>query len=356
MIIEANAHLIGLYILLPMYGLYIATLVECIGVLRRRYNEGIRSMWLPVATLLIFIITNLDVFFATVRSYDAFSIKRDSDQTAEEFYAVIASPTSVTKNVCFVMQTLVADAIMIYRTALVWNYDWRVLAVPIALLCADFATGVFGMNTLAHSGFTTTSAAALVTLRIKYFFVVTLVLNILCALLIAWKVWLIQTSLAGARIFGSRRLWRMVEIIIESAAIYCACLVALIILASTNSGAYFIALDPTPSIMAVVFTFVIIRASKTQTSPSMASTTARTTTGSLNFLRTFGGTPRSQEHVGVEVHLEEVIYKHDADESRGEINSSGTIMCIYVYNVAICIKLTTSYRKIQTSLGANSIP
>ncbi len=144
----------------------------------------------------------------------------------------------------------------VYRTLIVWNMNYYVVLAPFGLLLGDTgacftvrevracklkvgflmaAVGIWAVWTLAQTGPGTIPILAAVSVRIRYFFIITFVLNILCASeclvyqrsppavglpdssgLICYKIWSVQSKVNkeynGERSATSRAL----EIIIES--------------------------------------------------------------------------------------------------------------------------------------------
>lgn len=92
--------------------------------------------------------------------------------------------------------------VQVYRTFVVWNMNYYVVLAPFGLLLGDTgacfavhevqarrlngcfvgtAVGIWAVWTLAQTGPGTIPILAAVSVRIRYFFIITFVLNILCA-------------------------------------------------------------------------------------------------------------------------------------------------------------------------------
>ncbi len=90
----------------------------------------------------------------------------------------------------------------VYRTFIVWNMNYYIVLAPLGLLLGDTgacitvrevracklkvrflmaAVGIWAVWTLAQTGPGTIPILAAVSVRIRYFFIITFVLNILCA-------------------------------------------------------------------------------------------------------------------------------------------------------------------------------
>ncbi|KAF7798028.1 hypothetical protein EIP86_009240 [Pleurotus ostreatoroseus] len=195
MINEVDAELLGLYMLLITYGVYLVVFYQSILTFRRKSIQGSPvSLWLQGATWLIFIIATFHLVTSGIRAWQAFSFKPGNVSNAVQVFRGVASLPSLLKNGSYIGQTILTDAIMVYRTYVVWGLSWTVVVVPICILCADIAIGTWSMWTLAHTGVNGDPIVAEVVVRVKYFYIVTLALNVLCAGLIAWRIWSIESE------------------------------------------------------------------------------------------------------------------------------------------------------------------
>ncbi|EIM81954.1 uncharacterized protein STEHIDRAFT_171577 [Stereum hirsutum FP-91666 SS1] len=290
MINEVNAELLGLYLLLITYGIYLVVFFQCVLVFRRRSLDGHHgTLWLPVATILIFVVAAIHLVTSLIRAWEAFSFKADGISTAVKVFQGVASLPSLLKNASFIAQTILTDAIMVYRTYVVWGLNWEIVIIPLALLCADIAMGTWSMFTLARTGVNGDPIVAEVVVRVKYFYIVTLALNVMCSALISWRIWRVESEakLVTAKENGNRRpepgmrIGMVINVIVESAAVYCACLVVLIATAALNSDVMFAILDFMPHLMAIIFSLIIIRAAKEKTYPKTHTSMA----GTMQFMR-----------------------------------------------------------------------
>ncbi|KAI0642529.1 hypothetical protein C8Q79DRAFT_917043 [Trametes meyenii] len=302
---EANAHLFGMWLQLLATGAYFVYLPHCVVILVRKLRQGL-SPWLPAACFFIFAATVLDFVVLIVRAYEGYSINAPGELiNPSAIYANPSSTLSLLKNAMNIVVAIVSDAIIVYRTYVVWNYNIWIVLAPIGLFMGDTAVGVWAVWTLAQTKPGAIPILAAVSVRIRYFFIITFVLNLLCSGLICLKIWRIQSLVprdySGERSSGSRVL----EIIVESAGLYCAHLFILIVTNSVGTNFFFVFLDPLPPVGAYVFSMLIVRTRQTseKTSTSLAgSGTAirfRSTGRSIN--------TRPPVSIGVEIDLERVV-------------------------------------------------
>ncbi|KAI0760050.1 hypothetical protein C8Q74DRAFT_1220819 [Fomes fomentarius] len=337
-IVPANAHLVGLWLQLFAGGAYFLYLPQCFAILRKKVRDGL-SIWLPIVCVLMFLIVAVDLVTEMVRAWDAFSVagaKGEVLANPAKFYSNPATPESLVKNSITVALAVISDGIIVYRTFVVWNFSILIIAVPVGLLCADVGTstsvqidwrdgyiltgccplltalGIWSTWTLSRSRAGDILILAEVTIRVKYFFIVTFCLNALCAALICWKIWHISSRVASYS-SSDRKTTRVFEVMVESAAFYCAHLFALIVSSAIGSNVFFIFLDCLPPVTALVFTMIIVRA-RTGTQAQLTSTTAAAS--NLRFWSTTrGSATAANQPIGVEIDLERVVHT-DSDVFR----------------------------------------
>ncbi|KAI0739202.1 hypothetical protein C8Q80DRAFT_236948 [Daedaleopsis nitida] len=245
-----------------------------------------------------------------VRAYHAFSVSGAKGELLANpglFYADAATPESLLKNSITVALAIISDIIIVYRTFIVWNFSFTVIAIPIALLCADIAFGIWSTWTLSRTRIGDNLILSEVSVRVKYFFIITFCVNMLCASLICFKIWRInQRTIPWSS--TDRTINRVFEVVIESAALYCAHLFALIVSDSIGSNVFFIFLDCLPPVTALVFSLLIVR--------TRTGTTVQPTTGAQSTNIRFWSTTRTSSDLssapvqgGVEIDLERIVHR-----------------------------------------------
>ncbi|KAI0760052.1 hypothetical protein C8Q74DRAFT_1372011 [Fomes fomentarius] len=270
-ILLANARLAGLWLQLCATGAYVIYLPQCIPVLRAKLREGV-SLWLPVACLLIFVITLMDQIIEMVIAYHAYSVHRPGELRHPLTVYANASTLSVLKGSATLALVIISDFIMVYRTFVVWNFIIPVMILPALLLLASIGLGIWSATSLSQTPFGQAPISAVVTVRARYFFALTFAFNVLCAGLISWKAWRVRSlSPNQASSVSDSPTPRAVQVIIETAAVYCAHLFILIISDSVGSNLFFLFLSPLPPIAALVFTMLIVRARGPKQDPSNAT-------------------------------------------------------------------------------------
>ncbi|KAF7790918.1 hypothetical protein EIP86_001876 [Pleurotus ostreatoroseus] len=148
----------------------------------------------------------------------AFTDNIDVPNAPVTYYTVVNSPLDVTKNAVYCAVTLVSDALIVYRLFAVWGHNYYITILPMLAFFADIGTSVWFLSSLRLVTPDDDVLLSKVTVRSKYFYTVTLVLNILCTCGISCKIWMIQRGLSEYAMNSVSRLRRILSIIIESGA------------------------------------------------------------------------------------------------------------------------------------------
>ncbi|KAI0716369.1 hypothetical protein C8Q76DRAFT_617501 [Earliella scabrosa] len=324
-ILNPNARLVGLWLQLLATGAYVVHLPRCAFILRRKIREGL-SLWLPAVCTVIFAITILALVCDLLLAYEAnFVDTLDGRPNATFVYADVASPLSLIKNTATVALAIISDGIMVYRTFVVWDLKVIVIILPVILLLADLFLGVWSVWTLAQTRVGDEPIFAAVTVRVRFFFAVTFSVNVLCAGLICWKIWRVHSQFPReVSRMSDRPTSRVFQVIIETAALYCAHLFILIVSDCVGSNLFFLFLDPLPPITALVFTLLIVRA-RTPTTDDLTMVST-----SIHFWSLPVGTPSVSEPrtprirgAGViDTDLTRVAHSGDGEEAAKDTSST----------------------------------
>ncbi|TBU29611.1 hypothetical protein BD311DRAFT_756476 [Dichomitus squalens] len=130
---------------------------------------------------------------------------------------------------------------MVYRLYVVWGRRWPVLVFPAILLICDILLGY--------------SLPWLPMVPTPDFFATSVFTNVLCTVLILWRV--LQLTFGP---HSSPVIQRVIEGIVQSAAVYSAASIALVImvLKSPDVG-YVVCLNVFPALIGLVFSFIVVR-------------------------------------------------------------------------------------------------
>ncbi|KAI0716354.1 hypothetical protein C8Q76DRAFT_794675 [Earliella scabrosa] len=308
-----NAELIGLWFQILATGAYLTYFWRCIGTLMET-RERASSVRLLVVCILIFLCTIGELVLALVRTYQAFGVHdgRQPDPTA--FYMDPTTQLSLGKNSFNVVLTLISDIIIVYRTFVVWNFNWIVIVVPICFIVANLALGVLTLVALASAKGVDDIILATVSVRFKYYLILTFCMNVICAGLICWKIWRINAKVSRVIPSASQHV---LEVIMETAGIYCAHLLALIITNCVGTNVFFILLDPLPPMAAIIFSMMIVRVR--QSRPSQFSTTSGSSSIPPRFWRNTASHSRAPAPIDVEIDLERIVHTDSGSLHHGTV-------------------------------------
>ncbi|KAH9946374.1 uncharacterized protein BXZ73DRAFT_95872 [Epithele typhae] len=256
-----NAHLIGLLADTLATGVYIAYLPQSVLVLRRKWRAG-ASLWLPLSCAIIFVLAMADSWTQLVLGYTAFSVPPgESFANPHAVIIDIGSHVNLAKGVFTAALAMFSDLIIVHRTLVVCDYNLIVAFFTVGLLLASYALSAWSVWTEFQTGTVSVGIlAAEVSIRVKYFFILTFALNILCAALISWKIRCV-TRKTSRHTHGASPLSSVISLVIETAAIYCANLLALIVTDLIQSNAFFIFLQVLPAVNALTYTMLMVRTS-----------------------------------------------------------------------------------------------
>ncbi|KAG7443408.1 uncharacterized protein BT62DRAFT_935025 [Guyanagaster necrorhizus] len=181
------------------------------------------------------------------------------------------------------LNLLIADCIMIWRCWVVWGHDWKVVITPIFFVIIEIACGCI---LLVHQtkDDVITIAWALPTMAM------TLGTNILCTGLIVGRI--IHVARGHRGVMGGIRTYRgVIEILVESAALYSLIYMALMILYPLEGYGYTYAQRLTYPITGIAPTLIIARVASGQARPVESS---HETQSSLHFQASRGSTTEAE--------------------------------------------------------------
>ncbi|KAM5545668.1 hypothetical protein V8D89_000706 [Ganoderma adspersum] len=215
-----------------------------------------------------------------------------------DFFNTLSNPTLVAKDVIYITQTLLGDAFVTYRLFMVWGRSWPVIVIPLLLLIGAAISGygacveiglVEGLGVIFASSIAPWG---------KAFFIISLTTNVFATTLIAARlVWLSRRT-KTYRTASALSHWDVVEMLVQSAAVYSATLASLMGTYLAGSNAQYICLDLLTPIIGVVFTLIIIRVGLGDTMSELSG--ARTRTSEFHG-QTIGGTDYNLRPLAINV-------------------------------------------------------
>lgn len=258
-----TASLVSSWVVGPLYGINICVYILCVHVLYMKGLKGLNLMMLVVSSVQFALATG-HVITLLVQLFRAFISAAGTLEGPSLYLLDQSTPEHVAQEVLYITNSLIGDAILIWRLWVIWGRNlW--LCVPFIVLC--IASGVTGYTALANLARLTPADTVFLS-RVHNWLIATWVLSIAtqlgATLLIGYRFWKsIQWNSKGIRASRLSILW----IVVESGALYSITTVFLLGFSSTNTGAIFAA--SLGQISALAPMLIIVRAGlKSSGSPS----------------------------------------------------------------------------------------
>jgi len=230
------------------------------------------------------------------RIIEAFVIHRNDEGGPASYFNILSNFSNMFGSALYLLQTLIGDGFLLYRLAIVWGHDWRIVGFPLVLLSGSTASAIGTLYSFAK-------ASAGVVFRetlsrwIISFFVLTLATNLICTSLIATKIWKINRF--TAHIIDDNNLKPVMLVILESGAIYSCTLITLLVCYLTGSWAQYLLLDAVSPIVGIVFSMVILRLGMKLSEPDGTTVEFRDT----STRSTLWNAPHHRQPEGIKLHV-----------------------------------------------------
>ncbi|KAJ7882622.1 hypothetical protein B0H14DRAFT_3433416 [Mycena olivaceomarginata] len=197
------------------------------------------------------------------------------------FLGVISSWHHIFKDVMYTLQSLLGDAMAVYRCWILWNRDYRFVILPFCLLLTSATAGSTVTVLFANIGPTGSIFDPRLTNWITVFFSTAVAQNIITTGLMSLRLW--QREKRSAQYRTSRGVFiPILLILVESAGLYLFVETLLLTLYAVNYNAQFILLETvTPGITFCMITIRISLRSQKSSSPNEGSQRDLGRTGSV---------------------------------------------------------------------------
>ncbi|KAF9533546.1 hypothetical protein CPB83DRAFT_480564 [Crepidotus variabilis] len=233
-----QANLVALWVEAILYGAFLILFGASIYVLLFLKRASWLNKMMALVSVLMFALITAHIVCDVVRAMRAFT----QSSNAMDFYGDIAEPSEWAKTIIYTLLSLLGDAMVVFRCWIVWGGNPLVMVIPCTLLLLSVAMAALVCQAIsaltpAQEIFTEDLARWLLP-----FFALTFVTNNLCTLLIAGRIcW--TTRQTQQYTSGDSRLWRVIVMLIESAALYSIALIAMIGTFVAGSNAQYITID-----------------------------------------------------------------------------------------------------------------
>jgi len=209
-----------------------------------------------LVSLLMFVVATTHIATNFSRIILAFIVNGNAQGGPSAFFNELSNFTQMFGSTLYVLQTLIGDAMVLYRCYTVWERKLWIIALPVVLLLGSTATGIG----ILYSFDKVDPQASIFVVQLGHwitaFFSMTFATNVICTALVAYRVWAINRMQIS---FRTRHLHSVMLLIVESGAIYSATLLALLILYNVDSWFQYVVLDAVSAIVGIVFSIIMLR-------------------------------------------------------------------------------------------------
>ncbi|KAF7317773.1 hypothetical protein MKEN_00865100 [Mycena kentingensis (nom. inval.)] len=253
-----EAKLVSIFIQTLLYGAYVVVfgLTMWILLTRRAQKEEVnRTMLFISITMFTFATMHIGVNYTRV--IRAFIFYKDQPGGTAGYFNQLSEFTQIFGSTIYVAQTLVGDAVVLYRCYIVYGRNIAVVAFPLLLLMGSTACGIGILYSFAKVG-----EAEIFVVQLKHwilsFFSLTLATNLICTILVAARIYYVNKLFESFNMM-STSLRPIALLVIESGMVYSATLMTLLILYQTESWFQYVLLDAVSPIVGLVFSMIIVR-------------------------------------------------------------------------------------------------
>ncbi|KAK0209537.1 hypothetical protein IW262DRAFT_1498350 [Armillaria fumosa] len=215
------------------HGIYTGVVAVTLWAVASRNSFRDHRRHILVLTILILYI------LATVGLYCGWanvnlSLITDGENFWTAYNATPSTSMELTIGIIAILSTVVADATLIWRCWIVWGQSWLIVLIPIA--CTALAIASRGIVTYYYTFGSNPSPQALFLEKIVSWSTLysSLILATLvwCTILIIYRIWRVGGAAGRLRAYQ-----RVIEMLVESASLYSAMIVVLLVLEARNAVA-----------------------------------------------------------------------------------------------------------------------
>ncbi|KAK0488144.1 hypothetical protein EDD18DRAFT_644796 [Armillaria luteobubalina] len=219
-----------------LYGIYTGIVAVTLWAVASRNpdQDYRRPHFLVFIILLLYIMAIFDIYYEWAGDVLHFITK--GTNFWDGYNSALAPPIQLTSDISAILSTNLADATLIWRCWIVWDRSWRVVLVPIA--CTIMATVSRGIVTYYTTFAPITSIPPqaiylenIVNWAVLYSSVILATL-LWCTIFIVYRILRVGGAAAMKGVYR-----RVIEMLVESALLYSAVIVVLLVFEVRNQGA-----------------------------------------------------------------------------------------------------------------------
>ncbi|KAJ7309142.1 hypothetical protein DFH08DRAFT_899661 [Mycena albidolilacea] len=241
------------------YGLYFSYFLQGLHTIFGRKKRGNFPIRLLITSLILFFLITLRMvldnkFVVTAFTYDPIT------PYAADIYMQGFGNGAMFRTGTYVALTIVADIFIVYRVYAIWSGSIFAAAVPSVLAIADIVTGGLFIQAIRELAAGDSPDGKNVATHAIVFYSFTLALNVISSFLISLRIYITKRQVED--IAGGTSLLDLtttMTILIESAVLYSAALIAMIVPTALGDNVQFCLLSVMPSIIGIAFSLIIVR-------------------------------------------------------------------------------------------------
>ncbi|KAI1782843.1 hypothetical protein LXA43DRAFT_386764 [Ganoderma leucocontextum] len=242
------------------YGFSVFMFMLTTKTLFRGYGQRRLNYGMIVVAWALLLLSTAEMAVNIARLYRGFvSLGPKLAGGPEQYFAFTPDAMFLTKSCLYNAQTVILDAVMIYRAWVVWQ-NLRVIVIPVVGWCGLIAT-CFGLNISFAKQLSDIESQDLLGIPTGHWvaaaFSLTLFTNLVTTLIIAYRIWMVVRR--STDYLSQSSLTPVLCVIVESGAIYSVAITAALITFAAKSNYVFVILDLLSPIISIVFSMIIVR-------------------------------------------------------------------------------------------------
>ncbi|KAG2143444.1 uncharacterized protein EDB93DRAFT_1156269, partial [Suillus bovinus] len=241
-----------------LYGFSVLMFIGTVWALT--YKHSMRDVNRPVAAaaVLLLILSTAHIILGIIRlEYGLVTYRNTFPGGPAAYFADVSQNTNTIKTSIYVLQTLLGDAVAIYRCYVVWQAAW-VIILPSILLCGIAVTGVLSIYADSQTSSSGVISAEANMLCMGVFCAFALAANLSSSGLLAYRIWKIERSVSATRTTKVMTT-SITRVIMDAAILYTIALLSTIVGSLCSGTGPFVVIDMITPIISITFYMVIIR-------------------------------------------------------------------------------------------------
>ncbi|KDR67462.1 hypothetical protein GALMADRAFT_1087002 [Galerina marginata CBS 339.88] len=304
-----EAHLVEFFVASITYGMHVVSAGCCIRVLISPGGEWKKADTINWAMLSVcaFLLANgtFNVAIQFNEAVKAFIFSTGAGGPTA-MYTTTSALENIAKPLSIYVQTLIGDAVLIYRCWIIYYCSWPVVFLPIILWITTLGAGIWTVFLEANLRAGAINQAEVWPARATFWSVTTSISLITTSLLV-WRIWRVERdnhrNHVGSGSMHTGYLRDVIGIIVESGLLYSAVAFITGVTNAVRNNSMFIVSSAEMQIVGIAFNLIIIRLGRLSGQGiSRDSQYSYPSSGSLEFKArtaiTTGDSPTYQQRIG----------------------------------------------------------